>query len=59
MKQDEIDRLMLHIERSIQMRTLLHGKLARKEAVDLVDEWNEIEQIDVEIANTIRKRPIE
>lgn len=59
MKPDEVAQLMLSIERSIQMRTLLNGKLARQEAVDLVDEWHEIEQIDLEIANKIRKRPIE
>jgi len=59
MKPDEVAQLMLDIERSIQMRTLLHGKLTRQESVDLVDEWHEIEQIDLEIANKIRKRPIE
>ena len=50
---------MLDIERSVQMRKSLHERLARKEEVNLVDEWYEIEQIDLEIANTIRKRPIE
>jgi hypothetical protein len=41
------------------MRKALYERLSRKEDVDLVDEWHEIEQIDLEIANKIRKRPIE
>jgi hypothetical protein len=59
MKQDEVDRLMLDIERSMQMRRMLYDRLARNEEVDLVDEWNAIEQLDLEIARRIRKRPIE
>ena len=59
MDQSEVAALMLDIERSIQMRKALYERLSRKEDVDLVDEWHEIEQIDLEIANKIRKRPIE
>jgi hypothetical protein len=59
MEDHEIATLMLDIERSVQMRKSLYERLARKEAVDLVDEWHQIEQIDLEIANKIRKRPIE
>jgi hypothetical protein len=59
MEQDEVARLMLEIERSMQMRQMLHQRLARNEEVDLVDEWNAIEQLDLEIARRIRKRPIE
>ncbi len=59
MEQDEVVKLMLDIDRSVQMRKALHGRLERQEEVDLVDEWHEIEQIDIEIANKIRKRPIE
>ena len=59
MDQVEVAQLMQDIERSIQMRRALHAKLGRQEEVDLVDEWSAIEQLDVEIARTIRKRPIE
>jgi len=59
MKPDEIAKLVLDIERSMQMRTMLRQKLATNQEVDLVEEWNEIEQLDLEIARKIRKRPIE
>ena len=59
MDQHEVDLLLLDIERSVQMRNGLRDRLTRREAVDLVEAWNEIEQIDLEIANKIRKRPIE
>jgi hypothetical protein len=59
MKQDEVVRLMLDIERSMQMRKMLYARLARNDEIDLVDEWNAIEQLDLEIARQIRKRPIE
>ena len=59
MKPDEVAKLMLDIERSVQMRTTLRQKLATNQEVDLVEEWNEIEQLDLEIARKIRKRPIE
>ena len=59
MKPDEIAELVLDIERSVQMRTMLRPKLATNQEVDLVEEWNEIEQLDLEIARKIRKRPIE
>ena len=59
MKPDEVAKLVLDIERSVQMRTLLSQKLATNQEVDLVEEWNEIEQLDLEIARKIRKRPIE
>ena len=59
MKPDEVAKLVLDIERSVQMRTMLRQKLATNEEVDLVEEWNEIEQLDLEIARKIRKRPIE
>ena len=50
---------MLDIERSIQMRKMLHDKLARQEDVDLVEEWNAIEQLDLEISRKIRKHRLE
>jgi hypothetical protein len=59
MKQDEVATLMLDIERSVQMRTMLHQRLATNQEVDLVEEWKEIEQLDFEIVRKIRKRPIE
>jgi len=59
MKPDEIAKLVLDLERSVQMRTMLRQKLATNQEVDLVEEWNEIEQLDLEIARKIRKRPIE
>ena len=59
MKPDEVAKLMLDIERSVQMRTMLRQKLATNQEVDLVEEWNEIEQLDLEIARKIRKGPIE
>ena len=59
MKPDEVAELMRDIERSRQMRATLHEKLSRQEDVDLVEEWNQIEQLDLEIAGKIRKRPLE
>ena len=59
MKQDEVAKLILDIERSVQMRTMLRQKLASNQEVDLVEEWKEIEQLDLEIVRKIRKRPIE
>ena len=59
MKPDEIAKLLLDIDRSVQMRTMLRQKLTTSQEVDLVEEWNEIEQLDLEIARKIRKRPIE
>jgi hypothetical protein len=59
MEQADVSKLMLDIERSLQMRQLLLDRLARKDEVDLVEEWNSIEQLDAEIARKIRKRPIE
>lgn len=56
MNQEEVAQLMLDIERSLQMRQSLHHRLARREEVDLVEEWNAIEQLDLEIARKIRKR---
>jgi hypothetical protein len=58
MKPDEVANLALDLERSVQMRTMLRQKLATNQEVDLVEEWNEIEQLDLEIARKIRKRPI-
>jgi hypothetical protein len=58
-KQDEVAKLMLDIDRSVQMRTMLRQKLATNQEVDLVQEWKDIEQLDLEIARKIRKRPIE
>ena len=59
MKPDEVAKLILDIERSVQMRTMLRQKLASNQEVDLVEEWKEIEQLDLEIVRKIRKRPIE
>lgn len=47
---------MLDIERSVQMRQILHRRLAANDEVDLVEEWHNIEQLDLEIAKKIRKR---
>ena len=58
MEQADVAKLMLDIGRSLQMRQLLLDRLARKDEVDLVEEWNSIEQLDAEIARKIRKRPI-
>ena len=54
-----VAKLVLDIERSVQMRTTLRQKLATNQEIDLVEEWNEIEQLDLGIACKIRKRPIE
>ena len=59
MDQHDVDLLLLDIERSVQMRNGLRDRLTRREEVDPVEAWNEIEQIDLEIANKIRKRRIE
>ena len=59
MKPDEVAKLVLDIERSVELRTMLRQKLATNQEVDLVEEWNEIEQLDLEIARKIRKGPIE
>ena len=50
---------MLDIERSMQMRKMLHERLERQEDVDLVEEWNAIEQLDQEISRKIRKHRLE
>jgi hypothetical protein len=49
MKPDEVAKLVLDIERSVQMRRMLRQKLATNQEVDLVEEWHEIEQLDLEI----------
>ena len=59
MEQDDVAKLMLDIERSIQLRKALYERLERQEEVDLVEEWHEIEQMDLEIARKIRKRRVE
>ena len=59
MKPQEIAALRLDLERSIQMRSMLAQRLTTNEEVDLVAEWQEIEQLDLEITRKIRKRPIE
>ena len=59
MKPEEVAALMLDLERSVQMRSMLRQRLGTNEEVDLVAEWQEIEQLDLEIARKIRKRPIE
>ena len=59
MKPDELAALILDIDRSVQMRMMLSRKLTSNEEVDLVEEWHGIEQLDLEIARKIRKRPIE
>ena len=59
MKPDELAALILDIDRSVQMRMMLSRQLTSNEEVDLVEEWHEIEQLDLEIARKIRKRPIE
>jgi hypothetical protein len=51
--------LILDIDRSVQMRMMLSRTLTSNEEVDLVEEWHEIEQLDLEIARKTRNRPIE
>ena len=58
MKKEEAESLAGDIERSVQLRSMLLQRLNNNEAVDLVREWNEIEQLDTEIARKIRKQPI-
>ena len=58
MKPEDIEALILDIDRSVQMRQTLHQKLASNQEVDLVEEWDAIEQLDLEIARKIRKGPI-
>jgi hypothetical protein len=58
MKPDDIAALILDIDRSVQMRQMLHQKLTSSQEVDLVEEWDAIEQLDLEIARKIRKGPI-
>ena len=58
MDPQHIAELMLDIERSMQLRMILQEKLRRQQPMDLVHEWNLIEQLDMEIAKKIRKRPI-
>lgn len=59
MEQTEVSQLMLDIERSMQMRKMLHERLARQDDIDLVEEWNAIEQLDQEISRKIRKHRLE
>ena len=59
MKPEEIAALRLDLERSVQMRSMLAQRLTTNEEVDLVAEWQEIEQLDLEITRKIRKRPVE
>ena len=59
MRTDGVAKLILDVERSVRMRTMLREKLATNQEVDLIEEWNEIEQLGLEIARKIRKRPIE
>jgi hypothetical protein len=54
MKPDELAALILDIDRSVQLRTMLHRKLTSKQEVDLVEEWHQIEQLDQEIARKIQ-----
>ena len=56
MQQNEVVQLMQDIERSLQLRKMLYDRLSRQDEVDLVEEWNAIEQLDLEIARKIRKR---
>jgi hypothetical protein len=58
MNQEELAALVLDLERSVQMRQMLRQKLSGSEEVDLVEEWEAIEQLDLEIARKIRKAPI-
>jgi len=58
MKPEDVAALILDIDRSVQMRQALHQKLASSQEVDLVEEWDAIEQLDLEIARKIRKGPI-
>jgi hypothetical protein len=57
MDRDEVAQLALAIEKSIEMRQALQDKLTSDEPVDLVEEWEAIERLDVEIRRSIRKRP--
>ena len=59
MNRNEVTELMLDIERSIQMRQFLQERLAAQGDVDLVEEWREIEELDMDIARKIRKHRVE
>jgi hypothetical protein len=55
----ERERLMQDLDRSVEMRQRIKQRLANNEDIDLVEAWNELEQLDMEIARKIRKRPLE
>jgi hypothetical protein len=55
---EERERLMQDIDRSVEMRQRIKKKLADNEDIDLVEAWSELEQLDMEIVRSIRKRPL-
>ncbi len=58
MTAEERERLMQDIDRSVEMRQRIKKKLADNEDIDLVEAWSELEQLDMEIVRSIRKRPL-
>lgn len=58
MDRDDVIRVMQDLERSIQMRQALIDRLGRNEEVDLAQEWETIEQLEMELSKKIRKRPV-
>jgi hypothetical protein len=58
MERNDVIQVMQDLERSIQMRQALLDRLARNEEVDLAQEWDTIEQLEMELSRKIRKRPV-
>ncbi len=58
MERNDVVQVMQDLERSIQLRQALLGRLARNEEVDLAQEWETIEQLEMELSRKIRKRPL-
>ena len=58
MERNDVIQVMQDLERSIQMRQALFDRLARNEEVDLAQEWELIEQLEMELSRKIRKRPV-
>jgi hypothetical protein len=56
MNREETEQLRQDIERSVQMRQAISGRLARNEVFDLLEAWTDLEQLDQDIARRIRKR---
>ena len=56
MYREEAEQLRQDIDRSVQMRAAISKKLAQNDEFNLLEAWNELEQLDQDIARRIRKR---